>query len=145
MEQTKTKPLEELIAEAIGVGRSIAASARALNLGGTAQAAGLASRALAPFARGEGFEERDDAAVDLLLDLLKKDIERETTGREIRLVAPETSGDEDCIAWREVPVLTARGQDLHALHDRFRHYVILRDIVRDKLLAEAYLLRRLRS
>lgn len=140
-----SKPIHELIADVIGRGRNIATCANALHLGGTADAAGLARRVLASFARGGGLNESDDAAVDLLLELFEADIARETIGTEIRLTDPVASSEEDCFVWDEVQVLTARGRDLHALLARFRDYVEMRNTVRARLLAEAYMMRQLRG
>ena len=82
-----TKPpisLEELIAQASGLGRSTAASAHALCLGGTSHAAGLADRALAAHARGKGLDECEDASIDLLIGIFVADLARETNGTTIR-------------------------------------------------------------
>lgn len=140
-----SKPIDELIADVIGRGRNIATCANALHLGGTADANGLARRILASFARGGGLDESDDPAIDLLLELFEADIARETTGTEIRLADPVACGEEDCFVWGEVQVLTARGRDLQGLLARFRDYIDLRNTVRVRMLAEAYMMRQLRG
>lgn len=135
-------PLEELIARALGLGRSTAARAHALCLGGTSHAAARANRAMAAHARGKGLDECEDASVDLLLGLFASDIARETTGTTIRFIETGNS-EEDGVTWCEAPVLTERGQDLQALQAQFQAYVDLRNEVRERMLAESYLMRQL--
>lgn len=136
-------PLEEMIAKAIALGRSTAATAHALCLGGTTHSAGLAKRAFANHARGKGLDECEDESIDLILELFAADIARETTGTAIRIVEPRSSDEEECIIWCEAPVLTERGQELQALKTRFQTYVDLRTEVRDRVFAEKYLMRQL--
>lgn len=104
--------MDDLAAEAVGLGRQVAERAKALHLGDTAKDVAFVSRCLARLKDRQPFDEGDEGGFDAVTDILERSIASEFLGSEERY---EETGYDDFGPrgeTRDTPVYSDRGNEL---------------------------------
>jgi hypothetical protein len=76
--------MDDLAAEAVGLGRQVAERAKALHLGDTAKDVAFVSRCFARLKDRQPFDESDEGGFDAVMDILERCIASEFLGRDER-------------------------------------------------------------
>ena len=132
--------MDELSAEAVGLGRQVADRAMALQLGENAREVGFVSRCFANLKERQPFDKADEGGFDAVLDILERCIATECLGTTARF--EETGYDEfgphgeTC----EIPLYTNRGNELIKLKYLFQKFINIRNGVLDHVAAHRGLL-----
>ena len=137
--------MDDLAAEAVGLGRQVADWAKTLHLGDNARDVAFVSRCLARLKERQPFDEADEGGFDAVMDLLERSIAAECLGSEDRF--EETGYDEfgPHGETRETPVYSNRGNELIELRRLFQDFLNSRDSVLDQVAAHRCLLDIIRS
>lgn len=132
--------MDELAAEAIGLGRQVANRAIELHLGDNAMDVAFVTRCLAHLKERQSFDEGDEGGFGAVMGILERDIAAECLGSAEQF--EETGYDEFGPQWeiREMPVYTERGNELIKLQYLFQDFLNSRDGVLDHVAAHRCLL-----
>lgn len=112
--------MDDLAAEAVGLGRQVAERAKALHLGDTAKDVAFVSRCFARLKDRQPFDEGDEGGFDAVMDILERSIASEFLGSEEQY---EETGYDDFGPrgeTRDTPVYSDRGNELIELQYCFR-------------------------
>lgn len=132
--------MDDLAAEAVGLGRQVAERAKALHLGDTAKDVAIVSRCFARLKDRQPFDEGDEGGFDAVMDILERSIASEFLGSEERY---EETGYDDFGPrgeTRDTPVYSDRGNELIELQYLFQDFLNSRDGVLDHVAAHRCLL-----
>lgn len=132
--------IDDLAAQAVGLGRQVADRARSLHLGDTAKDVAFVSRCLGHLKERRPFDAADEGGFDAVMDILERSIAAEYLGSEDRF--EETGYDEfgPRGETRETPVYSDRGNELIELRFLFHDFLHSRDNVLDQVAAHRCLL-----
>lgn len=132
--------MDDLAAEAIGLGRQVADRAKMLHLGDNARDVAFVTRCLARLNERQPFDEADEGGFDAVMEILESSIASEYLGSEERF--EETGYDEfgPHGTTRKTPVYSDRGNELIRLQYLFNDFLNSRTGVLDHVAAHRCLL-----
>jgi hypothetical protein len=132
--------MEDLAAEAVGLGRQVADRAKTLHLGDNARDVAFVSRCLARLKERQPFDEADEGGFNAVMDILERSIAAECLGSEDRF--EETGYDEfgPHSETRKTPVYSDRGNELIELRLLFQDFLHSRESVLEQVAAHRCLL-----
>lgn len=134
--------MDDLAAEAVGLGRQVAERAKALHLGDTAKDVAFVSRCFAHLKDRQPFDEADEGGFDAVMDIPERCIASEFLGSEERY--QETGYDDfgPRGETRETLVYSdsEHGNELIELQYVFQDFLNSRDVVLDHVAAHRCLL-----
>jgi hypothetical protein len=141
----KKQNMDELAAEAVGLGRQVANRAKELHLGGNAKDVAFVTRCLLRLKERQSFDEADEGGLFAVKEILERDIASECLGSAEQF--EKTGYDEFGPQWeiREMPVYTERGNELIKLQKLFQDFLNRRDGVLDQLASHRCLLKMMSS
>ena len=132
--------MDDLAAEAVGLGRQVADRAKALHLGDNAKDVAFVSRCFARMKERQPFDEADEGGFGAVLDILERNIASEYLGSEEQF---QETGYDDFGPHGEIletPVYSDRGKELIELQYLFQDFLDSRNGVRDHVAAHRCLL-----
>tara|TARA_R110002110_G_scaffold296310_1_gene510537 strand:- start:1134 stop:1574 length:441 start_codon:yes stop_codon:yes gene_type:complete len=132
--------MDDLAAEAVGLGRQVADRAKALHLGDNAKDVAFVSRCFANLRERQPFDEADEGGFGAVLNILERSIASEYLGSEERY---EETGYDDFGPHGETlftPVYSDRGNELIELQYLFQNFLNSRNGVLDHVAAHRCLL-----
>lgn len=137
---SEKKDMEDLAAEAVGLGRQVADRAKSLHLGDNARDVAFVSRCFGRLKERQPFDTADEGGFDAVMDILVRSIAAECLGSEDRF--EETSYDEfgPHGEIRKTTVYSDRGNELIKLRCLFQDFLHSRDSVLDQVAAHRCLL-----
>jgi hypothetical protein len=135
------KDLDNLAAEAVGLGRQAATMAEALRLGKNSKEVAFVSRCLARLTERQAFHEGDEGGFVAVMEILERTIASEFEGIAEKF---EETGYDECgprFEIRKTPLYTARGDELIELQYLLHDFLSCRDCVLDHVAAQQCLLK----
>lgn len=140
-DHTPLRSTDELIANAVRLGREFEMSARASWLGGRQCTSGFLKRAFQHLTDREPFDPRDDGAFEALGRIIEDDLEAEVEGIERRRVETHYDADGQHYEMRDVAVYSSRGVELQAAQRAFQTFIAARARALDRITADRLLIR----
>ena len=135
------RPLEDLAATTIQLGRELERSARAVSLGGSSKDHGFVDRTLRHLADRDPFDRRQDASLEALRGIMEADLVSEVLHIERRFIETRFDADGQHGEVRDCPVYSDRGEELQAVQKTFLRFIAARDTTLDRIAAERALRR----
>ena len=134
------KNMDELAAEAVGLGRQVANRAKELHLGDNAKDVAFVTRCFARLKERQSFNDADEGGFNAVMGILERDITSEFLGDEEQFeqTGCDEFGPQGEI--RETPVYSERGNELIELQFLFQEFLNNRDVVLDQVAAHRCLL-----
>ncbi len=126
-------PLEDQIADLIGLGHRLYEQGRSCHLGGSGTIVGRVARILERLPERRVLDSRDDGGLEALGDILERDLASEVTGQREEPTAPYLGPSGEIERTRLVPVYSERGRQLLLVRQTLQDYVGLRRTVLDRI------------